>query len=350
MSVNFSLSKAGLEVYTTVVTQEESKDSKKSKKSKDSKDKKTETSNNTNTLKISDPSDENAKFTLQNGEITEIDYVGELYSDNYEEDYSDISSNASIVLPMDYYGLFYKGRKAALKKGVQENNKFTWEDMDTAVLGFITELSYNQDKINIKINGMDKLLDQEKKFKFKKMKLSKIVTQIIEASGLKAKVNPKGLNDKVTSFTNITSSGSSSSSSSVDTSTELGKVVAKIIGDETDDYQKLLKIHNWGRKEIVYGEYECTHHNHDPQECYKHRKHINCGDTAILLNAMYKLAGLTSWIIHGDYHFWVIVEIGNKKYASDGTGDRPLNKVWSGNGHHNTPFGGSRVSEKAICG
>lgn len=326
MAVEFSLSKAGLEVYNTSAPAKR--------------------------INLSDSNNAKSKFTLQNGDTTYVNYIGELYSDSYESDYSDISSNATIVLPMDYYNLFFKGKKAALKKGLQTNT-LKWEEMDTPVLGFVTELSYTTDKINVKIQGMDALLNQEAKFSFKKTKISKIVKEIIKASGLKAKVDATGLKDHVIDFTSSSSSKKESSGESSDlklSNTELDKVVQDIIGSETDDYKKLKKIHEWGRKNIIYSTYECSNYGCDPVKAYKNRSHLNCGDTAVLLNAMYKIAGLDSYIIHGDYHFWNIVTINGKKYASDGTGDRPLGEVWSGNGHHNTPFGGSKANEKAICG
>lgn len=326
MVVNFSLSKAGLEVYTT--------------------------SKPTQNITLSDTNNTKATFNLQTGEIIGVNYVGELYSDSFEEDYSDMSSNASIVLPMDYYGLFFKGRRIALKKGLQKDT-LKWEDMQTAVTGFITELSYNKDKINIKINGMDKLLDQEKKFTFKKTKMSTIIKKIIQSSGLKAKIDVTGLKDYAIDFSNVSSTKtteSSNNSSSIDTSTELGKVVSKIIGNETDDYKKLQKLHKWGAENIVYSGYECSNYGCDPEKCYKNLKHLNCGDTSVLMRKLYEIANLNAWIIHGDYHFWVIVEIGSKKYASDCTGNRPLNEVWSTSAHPNSPFSGSKANEKAICG
>ena len=84
MAVSFTLSRAGLEVYTTQDDPE---------------------------IKLSDSTESN--FTLLNGEVNQIDYIGELYSDSYEQDYSDISSNASISLPMDYYSTLFKGKKIA---------------------------------------------------------------------------------------------------------------------------------------------------------------------------------------------------------------------------------------------
>lgn len=320
MSVSFTLSHAGLEVYTTT---------------------------NNPQISLSNLGESNSNFNLLNGDITQIDYVGELYSDNFEQDYSDISSNATIVLPMDYYSTLYKGKKTALKKGSGVDN---WSDMDTAVLGFITELNYAKDNITVKINGMDKLLEQEKKFTFKKTKMSKIITKIITESGLKAKVDTSGLTDHVINFTNVSSSGSESSSNSDGIGIEdIDATAKKIIGNETDEKKKLDKIHAWGQKEVKYDGYECSRQDNDPSKCLKNRKHLNCGDISILMCALYKSAGLTAWIIRGDYHFWVIVEIGKTKYASDCSGNHELNQVWSTSSHPNTPFKGTKVSGFKIC-
>lgn len=150
MSVTYSLSKAGLEVYTTTPLKKK--------------------------ISFADSSDTEATnhFNLENGETTQIDYIGELYSDSYEQDYTDISTNSSITLPLNskYYNLLWKGRKMALKKGLQEDT-LKWDDMDTVIVGFATEISYTTDKINLKITGMNTLLDKEKKFKFKRQKCQK---------------------------------------------------------------------------------------------------------------------------------------------------------------------------------
>lgn len=321
MVVSFTLSRAGLEVYTT-------QDNPK--------------------IKLTDSTEEKSNFPLLNGEVNQIDYIGEVYSDSYEHDYSDISSNASISLPMDYYSTLFKGKKIALKKGI---NPSKWKDMETAVLGFVTEISYSKDKIDIKINGMDKLLEQEKKFRFSKTKRSKIVKKIIEASGLKAKVDVTGLKDDVTDFTNISSSSDNSSSAGgIDTSTDLGKLCAKIVGDETDPKKRLDKLHQWGQDNITYDGYECSRYGCNPDKCYQNRGHLNCGDTAVLMHKLYTLADLDCYIIHGNYHFWNIITINGKKYASDCSGNHSLNQVWSTSAHPNSPFSGNKANPDAICG
>ena len=218
MSTTLSISKAGIEIYSTEAAP------------------KTSTTSST----------EGTSFPLQTGEINGVIYLGELYSDNFESDYTDISSNSTVSVPIDYLKYFQKGNRIALKKGNQNNDKFKWEDMGTAITGFITDVSYNKEKVDVKISGMDKLLDQEAKFSFKKTKRSKIIKKIIEASGLKAKVNVSGLKDDVTDFTNISESSKSSTSTGGE-GEDIDSKVQEIIGSETDDYNKMVLIHEWGK-------------------------------------------------------------------------------------------------------
>ena len=311
LAVTFSLSHAGLEVYTTTTEKED-------------------------LINLSsDTSDASTNFKLQNGEITQIDYIDELYSDNFEQDYSDISSNASIVLPMDYYRSIFKGRKVALKKG----DKDKWEDMSTAVQGFVTEISYSKDKIDVKINGMDKLLEQEKKFSFKKTKRSKIIKEIIKASGLKAKVDTSGLTDDVTNFSNLSSSGSKSKTTNSGLAGGEGKtvdeLVAKIVGSETDELKKCKLVHQWLKENVRYHGHSCTWFN-TPEKCLKNKHRLNCADTALLTRAMMASAGLKCYVVHRSHangHFWTLIEIGGKIYASDQTGSgSEFNTIWYSEG------------------
>lgn len=313
MAVTFSLSHAGLEVYTTTT---EKKD----------------------LISISsDTSDVSTNFKLQNGEITQIDYIGELYSDNFEQDYTDISSNASIVLPMDYYQSIFKGRKVALKKG--DKNK--WDELSTAVQGFVTEISYSKDKIDVKINGMDKLLEQEKKFSFKKTKRSKIIKKIIESSGLKAKVDVTGLKDDVTNFSNKSSSGSSNKKTGSNSGLAGGEgktideLVANIVGSETNELEKAKLVHKWLKANVRYEGYPCSRY-HSAEECLKHKHAINCADTARLTRAMMASAGLKCYVVHRSHangHFWTLIEIDGKIYASDQTGSgSDWNTIWYAEG------------------
>lgn len=217
MSVKFSLSKAGLEVYTTEPLKEV-----------------TETESSTDNTSTTDVSN---NFTLENGETKQIDYVGELYSDSYEMDYTEISSNSSVSVPIRYVNLFFKGKKVALKKAWQ-NGPLNWEHMETAILGFVTEFTWNKDKANIKISGMDKLMEVNYTFEFTQTKRSEVVKQIIEASGLKAKVDVTGLVDEVIDFKTSSSSDSGSSDTPGIGSAKIDDLVAKWCSGKTSDLEK----------------------------------------------------------------------------------------------------------------
>lgn len=327
MAVTYSISRAGLEIYTTEAV-------------------KNPISNNASSNSDGEASN---NFTLQTGDITNINYIGELYSYSFEGDYSDISSNASISVPIKYLNSLYKGQRVSFKKGGNNSTPVTkWEDMSTVVSGFVSEITWNREKADIKINGMNVLLDVEKKFSFKKTKRSKIIEEIIKASGLKAKVDVTGLVDDVCDFTNISSSGSNETSgSNSDLAGGEGKtideLVAKIVGSETNELKKAELVHQWLKENVRYAGYSCSRY-HSAEECLKHKHAINCADTARLTRAMMASAGLNCYVVHRTYdggHFWVIIEIGGKKYASDQTGSgSAFNTVWKRSGRTTVSDGG----------
>lgn len=319
MAVTYSISRAGLEIYTTEAV-------------------KNPISNNASSNSDGEASN---NFTLQTGDITNVNYIGELYSDSFEGDYSDISSNASISVPIKYLNSFYKGQRISFKKGGNRSkNVNKWSDMDTVVTGFVSEITWNREKTDIKINGMNVLLDVEKKFSFKKTKRSKIVKEIIKASGLKAKVDVTGLVDDVCDFTNISSSGSNKTSgSNSDLAGGEGKtideLVAKIVGSETNELKKAKLVHQWLKENVRYAGYSCSRY-HSAEECLKHKHALNCADTARLTRAMMSSAGLDAWVVHRSHangHFWCLIKIDGKIYASDQTGSgSDWNTIWYSQG------------------
>lgn len=331
MSVKFSLSKAGLEVYTTEPT-------KKSKKKSSSKDKKTEETNATDSNV-----DASTNFTLENGETKQIDYVGELYSDSFEMDYAELSSNSTVSVPIKYVNLFFKGKKVALKKAWQ-NGPLNWDHMETMVLGFVTEFTWNKDKADIKISGMDKLMEVEHVFEFTKTKRSQVVKQIIKASGLKAKVDVTGLVDDVIDFKTSSSSNDKKSSGSSDTpgigNKKIDDLVSKWCKGKSSDLEKAKAIHAGLRDEVgIWYDYYYNSRYHTPEKCLENHKHLNCGDTAILTTACMKSGGLKAYIVLrcDSAHYFTVIEIGGTKYYSDLTwsqgarSKRAWNAVWEDN-------------------
>ena len=113
--------------------------------------------------------------------------------------------------------------------------------------------------------------------------------------------------------------------------TVIDNAVKRIVGNETRPYYKATAIHRWLQQNVRYKYYECTRYN-TPEKCYNHRRALNCADTARLTCAMMRSAGLTAYVVHRTFsggHFWTVIEINGKKFASDQTGDgSPWNTVW----------------------
>ena len=143
-------------------------------------------------------------FTLHQGEILETYYYGGFFDVECESDYEDINNSGSISLPSVDKDRFYKGVRVLLRKG--------WENigehidslkLEEVLLGFITEQTYNEDSVELKLSGMTKLLEQEYKFNFTQKKISEILEEMIKTAGLVPKVDPTGLDDMVIDYTNI---------------------------------------------------------------------------------------------------------------------------------------------------
>lgn len=307
-----ALSHSGLEVYKTddvINTQHESDNSNSKTDSKSNKTNENSNSTNTNT---SDDS-ENEGYVLQNGNITEISYYDRFYENSFEYDYEDISASGDASFPTVNQKKFYKGKRVCLKKAY---NPKKWDDLKTVLLGFITEQTYSNDHVDLEISGMTKLLDKKEKFDFKQMKRSEIVKSIIEAAGLKAEIDIGDLKDDVIDYTNISSSGSGVAGGEGENIDEL---VSSICGSETDELTKCKLIHEWLRKNVVYKRYPCSHYN-SAEECLKHKDGLNCADTARLTRAMMSSAGLKAYVVHAPNHFYCVIKINGKEYASDQTG------------------------------
>lgn len=286
-----SLARSGLEIYKT----------------KDS-----------NVEKVSDEEDKEG-LVLQNGTITEINYFDEMFSNSFDYDYEDISSNGSVKLPSVDDTIFYKGKKILLKK---EWNPQKWEDLKNCLLGFITEQKYSEDGVEIKISGMSKLLDQKKEFSFTKTKRSKILKNIIESAGLKANINTNGLKDEKINYRNVSSSGTSFSGSE-----QVNSLVQRAVGNETDDYKKMELINKEVNNVLTYSNYPCSKCS-TPEEVLSKKK-VNCADTSLLECACMKAANLNATVVHGCNHFWTVVTINGKEYACDATNSRGIGYVWN---------------------
>ena len=206
--------------------------------------------------------------------------------------------------------------------------------MTTAVEGFITDITYNNEKIDLKINGMDTLLEKEEKFTFKKTKRSKIIKKIIEAAGLKAKINVTGLKDTATDFTNISTSSSdkAGSSGSIGNST-VSELAQEVCKNANTDREKAEAIHTYIYKHVKYPHPNYLNHRKCPQEVFKSGL-SNCCDRARAGHEMANAVGLESRGLHGHKHVWVQYKINGQWVNSDPGQTRPkLGSVWGGDGH-----------------
>ena len=124
----------------------------------------------------------------------------------------------------------------------------------------------------------------------------------------------------------------------------IDNLVKKIVGNETNELKKAKLIHEWLKMNVRYSEYSCSKY-HSAEKCYHNRRHLNCADTARLTRAMMASAGLKCYVVHRTYnggHFWTIIEIDGKKYASDQTGSGSnFNTVWARSGRVHVSNGGS---------
>ena len=115
---------------------------------------------------------------------------------------------------------------------------------------------------------------------------------------LKPFINVEGLDDDVTSFSNLSSDnkGGSSSSLAGGQGAEIDSLVKQWVGSETNDLEKAKKVH-YGLRDygIRYRKYYNTEYK-TPENCLKHARDpgINCGDCAILTTACMLSAGLNA--------------------------------------------------------
>ena len=348
----YSLSRVGLEIYETdeenfepyissgLVSATKSTSSKSTTTSEDSED--TEA---VDTTVEEDTEEDDKGFKLHQGEIkTKFLYANNITSTSHEQDYKEMANNGSLKMDKVNKRHAYKGVRLCMKKEWEETGKkLKWDDLPETLLGFITEQTYREEGVELKISGMSTLLDQKFKFKFSNMKRSEILSEIIKTAGLTPVIDVKGLDDDVTSFDNVSSSSKSEENSDLagGQGAEIDSLVKKWVGSETNELEKAKKVH-YGLRDygIRYRKYYNTEYE-TAENALKHARDpgINCGDCAILTTACMLSAGLKAYIVLrcDSAHYFTVIEIGGTKYYSDLTwsegnlSQREWNTVWEDN-------------------
>ena len=133
------------------------------------------------------------------------------------------------------------------------------------------------------------------------------------------------------------SGGATGSGTPTDEPQAIKELVNQICQGISDAMQKMIAIHNYLKDHITYSPYDCTHYD-TPEKCLQHIGGLNCADTARLTRSCMGAAGLDAQVVHGDRHFWTIITINGKEYASDAVSAyHDIGDVWqpSGTSHFN---------------
>ena len=333
----YCLSKVGLEVYKTDEENYKPYSSTNPPTEEDSEAEEEETTPEETETETEMDEDSEEEFPLHMGEILQTQLYDELYSISFESDYSEMSQGGTVNLQVIDSTFIYKGVRVKLLSEWEEyGHKLSWGKLDEALLGFVTEQTFNQSGVEIKLEGMSKALDKKYEFDYKQMKRSEILEEIIKTAGLIPIIDVTGLDDDVTDFGGEKKSSSSSSSGSMSStgSATIDEAVKKAISGKSDDLSKAKAIDQAFKSHVYYNYYYDVHHP-DIDEAWKNG-HLNCADGANVLCAMFKSAGLTAVIVHVPEHYIVKLSIGGKTYYTDNaasTGShtsRPFGEVWRG--------------------
>ncbi len=272
-------------------------------------------------------------FDWQLGEILETYYYNRFTSIDYEQDYAEISSSASINIPMQVDLLrFWKGVQGKLFCGwFKLNEKAEMEDIPLINAIFIEELTFKEDGTDLSLKGGDILLDEKYQFNFTQMKRSEILKEMIKTAGLEAAVDPTGLIDDVIDYSNVKSSGSSGDNTDAP---DIETMVKNAIKGKSGDRAKAEAIYSAMVNHLTYSYYECTKYP-NPNDAWKAGA-VNCADSSNIGCVAYKKAGLKASVWHYPGHFVCHVQINGSTVASDVTGAegqhcvRSLGEVWNG--------------------
>lgn len=272
-------------------------------------------------------------FTLCQGEVVETFYYTDLTSMSLEADYKEMTSGSSFNRREVNLNHFYKGIRLKLLSEWEEPNKsLDWFDLKDASIGFITEQTFKDDGVEVKINGMEMLLEQTLAFEFKGMYRADIIREILLSAGLNPMIDVTGLDNDITDFTNESKGNASSSSNKPigESSGNIAELAQQVCQGKTTDRAKAQAIHTYIRNHVDYPEPNYNDHKKCPMEVLRSGL-SNCCDRARLGHEMANAVGLQNRGVHGPGHVWIQYKIGSKWVDSDPGVSRPnLGSVWEG--------------------
>lgn len=272
------------------------------------------------------------KFVALNGTIKEISYYDDMIDNNMDEDYEGMSNTGGVSINEIDKSRVYKGKKICLKKTNDTGKPLKWSDLETILLGFISEITFNTNNVDLKIVGMSKLLDQEKEFSFTNTKRSKILKKIIESAGLKAKIDTTGLKDDVIDYTNVSSSSSGGYTGEV--SADIAEAAQQICQGCTTDLEKAKAVWKWCHDNMEYVSY--SNSERGASGAFKQRGG-NCCDHAHVVVQMLTAVNVKCEYVHstscygGRGHVWATAYCEGTWYDIDASvKSRGFNEVGEG--------------------
>ena len=98
----------------------------------------------------------------------------------------------------------------------------------------------------------------------------------------------------------------------------IDNLTKKIVGNETDLLKRAKLIYNHLRSYLKYSYYYNSKFS-SAEKAYKHKK-LNCADTSRVNASMLRSAGVNCSVVHTKNHYYTVVKINGKMYASDPLG------------------------------
>ncbi len=332
----FSIQRAGVEAYLTdeegfepYVSPQNAKANSNIEKA-DVENENSEESSEEDTKSVNDNTPSSA-YTLHQGNVIETYYYTDLFKLDFESDYKEMTSSATFERSDVNLKQFYKGvRVKLLTEWEEPDTLLKWEDLTEAEIGFITEQTFKEDCVEVKIDGMEALLNQVLSFEFKSMPRAEIISEILKSAGLNPIINVEGLDNDVINFVNERKTNTATASSDnkpIGKSTpQIAKLAQQLCQGKTTDLGKAQAIHSFIAK-VEYPPNNYPNHKRCPVEVVR-RMECNCCDRARLGHEMANAVGLHNRGVHGsgaqgEGHVWIQYKINGKWVDSDPSPSRP---------------------------
>lgn len=273
-------------------------------------------------------------YTLHQGEIINTFYYTNLNSMDFDSDYKEMSNEATFKRQELDLKQFYKGVRLKLLSEWEEPFKtIEWTDLNECITGFVTEQTFQEEEVEVKVSGMTFLLEQTLEFKFTQMPRADIIAEILKSAGLNPIINIEGLDNDVLDFTNENSSNTGNASSNTpigESSGNIAQLAQQVCKGKTTDLAKAQAIHTYIANNIKYPEPNYSDHHKCPVEVVR-SGYSNCCDRARLGHEMANAVGLHNRGVHGPDHVWIQYKIGGQWVDSDPNYSRPnLGEVYQG--------------------